>query len=164
MTHFGRDAGAEVLGQGQTGRIFDIAPEKRPGPTDGRLAFMYAATLAVPEKDTAAVVARADFEFSTRVFAVAFNGLFRREMQKCGKTREVGGADHNAAAAFTAVAAHAALKHSFRALGSHEQPTLCLLFRRAAKQAGVFHHQAGVFHHGHARRLKQFPRFGRDNA
>ena len=98
------------------------------------------------------------------MFAVAFNGLFRREMQKCGKTREVGGTDHNAAAAFTAVAAHAALKHSFRALGSHEQPTLCLLFRRAAKQAGVFHHQAGVFHHGHARRLKQFPRFGRDNA
>lgn len=31
MTHFGRDAGAEVLGQGQTGRIFDIAPKKRPG-------------------------------------------------------------------------------------------------------------------------------------
>ena len=90
--------------------------------------------------------------------------LVRREMQKCGKTREIGRADHNAAAAFTAEAAHAALKHSFRALGSHEQPTLCLLFRRAAKQTGVFHHQAGVFHHGHARRLKQFPRFGRDNA
>lgn len=165
MTHFGRDAGAEVLGQGQTGRDLRYCPEKKAKPDRWQaLPSCTPQPWAVPEKDTAAVVARADFEFSTRVFAVAFNGLFRREMQKCGKTREVGGADHNAAAAFTAVAAHAALKHSFRALGSHEQPTLCLLFRRAAKQAGVFHHQAGVFHHGHARRLKQFPRFGRDNA
>ena len=40
VSHPWVDAGAEIFGQSQTCGIFEIAPEKRPGPADGGLAFM----------------------------------------------------------------------------------------------------------------------------
>ena len=112
MSNVGGNAGAKTLGHCQTDRVFNIAAEKRPGAADGRLAAVDAATAAFSEKCATPVLPCAYFQLSARAFAIAGSNLSNGNMEKGSQAGKIGGTDDNAAPAFAAYAALAALKDS----------------------------------------------------
>ena len=100
------DAGTKILGQMQADGVFYIAPEKRPGFADGRLAFMDDAAFAFPEEDAVAVFAHADLEFGPHIFPKLAYHLFLFHAESGAEPLQVGGADDDTAFPLAAMAAH----------------------------------------------------------
>ena len=111
MPGIGLDTGAKFLGHGKACRVFDIAAKERPRPADGGLALVHATAAALMKKYAVAVVAAADFKLAAYALAVLFCHLFWRQLHVGGQSNHVGGAHNNAAPAFAAVAAHAAVEN-----------------------------------------------------
>ena len=100
------DAGTKILGQMQADGVFYIAPEKRPGFADGRLAFVDDAAFAFPEEDAVAVFAHADLEFGPHIFPKLAYHLFLFHAESGAEPLQVGGADDDTAFPLAAMAAH----------------------------------------------------------
>lgn len=109
---FRADAGAEFLTMERLAES-SMLPRKRPRAAYGRFARKYAAALPLFEKDAVAVGTAAYLQLAANMVAVTLNNGFRS--RPCGQPgRKVGGADHNTAAAFAAVAAHVAIENRIR--------------------------------------------------
>ncbi len=108
---FPANARAITAGHGIAFGVFQIAPEKRPGPADVGLCWMYAAALAGPEKYAKAIRPDCQNKLSPRHFAIFFRHAFDRKAKPGGKPRGVLRAHHYSAPAFTALTAFPAFKH-----------------------------------------------------